>query len=944
MKISSIKSKIMISMILMVSLVVVLSSSATFLVTSVQIENRYLSEIDSMIYATEYLLEDVLSDADFSIKSVVTQLKALNNLDLSMDVINESLEPILSGVKSNIANATTLYFGNERGAFYMSPKRFIEPSYDPRVRSWYILAKGSPDKTQWSEPYIDVGTGELVITGAQFITFKNGESGAVGVDLLLSDIRSIMQKTGFGSVGDLLLVNQDHQILVSRTSQLENQHLDMINKALTDLEDGQRFSDGETTYFKRTLETQSYYFIGCVPNKAISEISRLALTSIGIVGFLTIVLVFFVASRVARYLSKPIIALTKTMRIARSGDYQILCDVKSQDEVGELIIGFNDMIQSFNDHHNEMTTLYEALYASEETLKNQYDALYLNRENIRESEERYRAIFEASKEGLWVMESDGSFKLLSKDWYSRFDLDVESSTLQEWQALIHPDDRELVQGAISESVAKRIAIYESEFRVMDLHGSYRWIQSVGKVFYNEEGSWTRIIGSHIDVTVRKENEARIHALAYKDALTNLGNRFTIQEFIEKEIADQKEGAILFIDIDNFKYINDTFGHPLGDLVLKETANRLKKIAPSEAQVARFSGDEYVVVLCGLSEREQIVLFIEQLLAELNQEILVDDRTVKINVSIGVTVYPKDASNLTELLRHADLATYAAKERSGIEYVFYDDAFKAEVLGRIQMENYLKNALSFNEIYVMYQPIVGLPSQQVIGFEALVRWQHPQWGLVSPDVFIPIAEKTGMIVSLGAFVLESAIIFIKQINRNRTQKLSISVNISVLQLMHAHFEADLMRVVKKYALDLNVLKLEVTESIALERDSFVISKLQKLQELGIGLSLDDFGSGYSSINNLLNLPLTQLKIDKQLVHKMVVDRHVSAMVQAVLSYCQSTNIKTVAEGVETRGQLKSLLNMGFDSIQGYYYSKPLLEEDVLKCLDEWVHEPFPGSDY
>lgn len=941
MKISSIKSKIMLSMILLVSLVVVLSSTITSFVTSAQIEDRYLSEIDSMIYATEYLLEDVLFDADFSIKSVVSQLKGINDASLEMDAA--AIEPLLNSIKSNIANATTLYYGTEKGEFFMSPKRFIEPSYDPRVRSWYILAKGKPGQTKWSEPYIDIGTGELVITGAQFVTFKSGESGTVGVDLLLSDIRSIMQKTGFDTVGDLLLVNQNHQILVSRTSQLETKHLDMINQALSDLEDGQRFNDGENTYFKRKLATQSYYFIGIVPNKAIKEISRLTLTSISLVGLGTIILVFFVASLVARYLSRPIISLTNTMRLARTGDYQVLCEVGSHDEVGELIIGFNDMIQSFNAHHNEMTTLYEALYASEETLKQQYDALYLNRETIRESEERYRAIFEASKEGLWVMESDGAFKLLSKDWYSRFAIDVESSTLEEWQGLIHPDDRDFVQGAISDSVASSVNIYESEFRVLDLHGVYRWIQSVGKIFYNDEGHWTRIVGSHIDVTVRKENEARIHALAYKDTLTNLGNRFTIQEFIEKEIADQKEGAILFIDIDNFKYINDTFGHPLGDLVLKETANRLKKRVPADSQVGRFSGDEYVVVLCGMSDRNRIEVFIEQLLVDLNEEILIDDRTIKINVSIGITIYPKDASSLTELLRHADLATYAAKERSGVEYVFYDDAFKAEVLGRIQMENYLKNALSFNEIYVMHQPIVGLPSQQVIGFEALVRWHHPQWGLVSPDVFIPIAEKTGMIVSLGTFVLESAIIFIKQINASRTQKLTVSVNISVVQLMHANFENEVKRLVKEYGLDVNVLKLEVTESIALERDSVVISKLQRLQEMGIGISLDDFGSGYSSINNLLNLPLTQLKIDKQLVHKMVVDRHVSAMVQAVLSYCQNTNIKTVAEGVETRAQLKSLLNMGFDSIQGYYYSKPLLDGDVLKCLEDWVHEPFPGGD-
>lgn len=927
---------------MMVALVALLSSLSAFFVTRQYIETRYLSEIESMVYASEHLLDDMLKDAADIIKGLAGTANQL--MDSDPLAIPEALKSYIALAKEGAANATTVYYGTTTKGFVMWPERFLDDKYDPRVREWYIQAKGKPNTVQWSEPYTDIGTGELVVTASYYLNRADHPmDGVLGIDILLNDIQSLLSKARIGDTGDLMLISRSHEILLSKDSTLNGQSLANLNADLMSLEDGGRISDDHYTYFKRKLEDEAYYFVGRVSNAEIRQLSMMTLLTIAGIGSLMVLLVFVIANRISANLTKPIMALRETVREVQGGNYSTLCTVQSDDEVGELIEGFNDMIKGFNEHQLELTALYEELYASEETLKNQYDELYENREQIKASEMRYREIFDISKEGLWVLERDGRYFLFTSDWYKRYDIDLEAPTLEAWRKLMHPDDADRVQAAIDHHIRNKTNAYTCEFRVKNRAGDYRWVRSVGKASFGDDGKWYRMVGSHVDITERKENEAHIRNLAYKDSLTDLGNRFALQEFMEREIVQGHEGALLLIDLDNFKYINDTFGHPVGDAVLKETAKRLREFADNEVQIARFSGDEFLMVLCGITETIAIEQIIRDILSALKAEILVDERVINISMCIGTSVYPRDAKDMAELLRCADLAMYSAKERAAVEYAFYDERLRSNMVGRFQMENFLKSALAYSELYVLYQPIVSLPSQQIEGFEALVRWQHPERGMVSPDVFIPIAEKNGFIISLGHFVLESALAFIKNLNSRRRKKLTVAVNISVIQLMHAHFETSVMALLQQYAVPPEMLKLEVTESIALEKDPHVVARLLSLKQQGIGISLDDFGSGHSSINNLLNLPLTTLKIDKQLVHRMVADDHIRAMVIAVLSYCQATQIDTVAEGVETKEQLKALLAMGFDSIQGYYYARPLPEEHIEEALEEWVHEPFPGGD-
>ena len=938
----SIRSKIRKSILVMASLVALTASISAFVISKEYIEKRFFAEIETMITASESLLDALFNNANQSLMGLKDHLESHIQEE---DLTDEELQHYIMLTKSGIPSATTLYFGTEDKRFIMWPIRYLDDSFDPRVRSWYLLAKGEPNTIKWGAPYQDIGTGELVLTGSYFLNWEgNPNNGVLGVDILLNDVKELMGKFSAGQTGEIMLVSRDDRILISNEESNLLEPLANLNPSLVNLKVGELFSDFEYTYYRRNLKNESYYFVGRVANSELHLLSLMLLLSIAGISSIMAILVMVLSDRFAKHLTAPIIDLTKTVREVQQGRFDIQCTSQSDDEVGDLIDGYNQMLVTFNEHHLELTALYEELYASEETLKAQYEEIYDSRELIRESELRYRDVFEASKEGLWALDNDGTYTLYSTDWYKLYDMDIETPSLDAWRALIHPEDKGRVQSALDHHVRFLTDNYNCEFRVKDLNGEYHWIQSRGKASFNAEGAWTRLVGSHVDITSRKETEAHIRQLAYKDSLTDLGNRFALQEFLEREISSKHMGTILFIDIDNFKYINDTFGHPIGDLVLKETAKRLVPFVSNELQLARFSGDEYLMVLCGVTERQEIEAILKKVLVALKEELLIDERVINISISVGVTVYPQDAEDLTQLLRYADLAMYAAKGRLGTEYAFYDETLKKDMLGRIQMENYLKSALAYDEMYVAYQPIVSLPSQQISGFEALVRWRHPDWGNVSPDQFIPVAEKTGFIIPLGLFVLEEAIKFIQEINKNRRYKLTVAVNISAIQLMHVHFEASIQKLLNKYDVPAKVIKLEITESIALEQDSGVSQRLQSLKSLGVGISLDDFGSGHSSINNLLNLPLSTLKIDKQLVQRMVTDNHVRAMVVAVLSYCNDTHIDTVAEGVETKEQLKSLLNMGFDAIQGYYYAKPSSPEQIDELIEDWVHEPFPGGEY
>lgn len=935
MKFFSIRLKITWALIAAVVMTVVLSGVSTFWVTKNEMQLKYLDVINEVIASAEDLVDDMISDSNAALEVVELAFKEFGDEGepLSEDLLFKTLKLF----KAVLNDATTLYFASEDGSFYHYPKRKVDPGFDPRERSWYQIAHENPGMIQWTDPYMDMGTSSLVITGSKKIEIENSDYvGVIGVDLLLSDIIDMISGVQIGKTGDLLLCNTNDQVIASKLGTKHNVHLSSYQPALLNLKDKDQYKDKDYTYFKRVMPTYRYYFIARIPNKELNALSTRIFYMILLIGLACVTLVFAIAHYFSRAITSPLMALLKTMKETEQGRYDVVCEATSNDEVGMIITGFNNAIVSINSKHEEMSTLYEALYASEEALKDQYEELYTNRELIKDSESRYKDIFEASKEGLWILEKDKHMHYISKEWYNVFNLDLNNTSLDQWQQLMHPDDVQMVNDAFEHHVKHRTNQYKTQFRVMDRTGQYRWVESVGKAKYDESDEWLRIAGSHIDITNRKMNEQKIKDLAFKDALTGVGNRVTLKEYLEHEMEFGHAGALLYIDVDNFKYINDTFGHVTGDIILKEMAYRLRRTVSNDEQIARISGDEFVVVINGVTDKDRIVDHINRLLSALYEDIMVDENAIRIRVSMGVTVYPQDAHDLTTLLRYADLAMYSAKEQVDTDYYFYDDTIQADLLERMQLENYLRSAIDYDELFLVYQPIISQPNQEIIGFESLIRWQHPNLNLISPARFIPIAEKTGMINAIGLFVLETGLRFMKRLNAKLLTQFSLSVNLSVIQLKHAQFITDVINLIDKYDYPTDLLSLEITESLELENDPDILGKLSTLRSYGIGISLDDFGSGYSSINNLLTLPISVLKLDKGLVTDAAKDKHVSALVASVISYSHQSKIAVIAEGVEESQERDALNELGVDAIQGYYYSKPIDQRDVQTFVEKWDH--------
>ena len=458
---------------------------------------------------------------------------------------------------------------------------------------------------------------------------------------------------------------------------------------------------------------------------------------------------------------------------------------------------------------------------------------------------------------------------------------------------------------------------------------------------NAEGGITHYIGTHYDLTERKKAEERINALAFYDQLTNLPNRILLVEHLNRSMAASlrsgSHGALLFIDLDNFKTLNDTQGHEMGDLLLKQVADRLKQCVRGEDTVARQGGDEFVVLLSdlGTSEPEAASTaesIAEKILEQLNLPYQIGHFSHHSTASIGVTLFSGNQSSVDDLMKQADLAMYRAKGAGRNIVRFFDPAMEAIVKVRAELEDDLRQAIDKKQFLLHYQPQV-VDDGRITGAEVLVRWQHPLRGMISPADFIPLAEDTDLILPLGQWVLETACRKLALWStRPETAALNIAVNVSAKQFRQPGFVDQVLAAVKQSSADPRRLKLELTESLLVDNIEEIIEKMHRLKAKGIGFSLDDFGTGYSSLSYLKRLPLDQLKIDQSFVRDVLSDPNDAAIAKTIVTLGQSLGLAVIAEGVETQAQRDFLANAGCYAYQGYFFSKPLPEELFEQFLD------------
>ena len=560
--------------------------------------------------------------------------------------------------------------------------------------------------------------------------------------------------------------------------------------------------------------------------------------------------------------------------------------------------------------------------------------------SLHDSEDRWKFALEGAGDGVWDwdMQTDKVFRSVRwREIYGYVDNEL-GETAGEGRKLVHPDDlAHMIEDTQAYLEGKRDT-YTSEFRIRCKDGTWKWTLSRGMVISRDtDGKPLRMIGTHTDISERKNAEAQVFRLAHYDQVTNLPNRILFLDRFEQEIKKTRRSkrmiTLMYLDLDRFKEINDTLGHDMGDLLLKETAVRLLTCVRGDDTVARMGGDEFTVILNNLENQLSTERIAQSILDKLSEPFHLGSEVVYITTSIGISVYPVDGSDVDVLLKNADQAMYAAKEQGRNRYHYFTSSMQDAALLRMHLSNDLRGAVADGQFRLYYQPIVQLSTGNIYKAEALIRWQHPVRGLINPIEFIPIAEDTGLIIDIGDWVFQEAV---NQVIKWRQHQpnFQISVNRSPVQF-RANYKQNLHWINHLIALDLpgNSICIEITEGLLLDARDAVINQLDNYSKAGIEVAIDDFGTGYSSLAYLRKFDIDYVKIDKSFISNIHKGSSDMVLCEAIIVMAHKLGKKVVAEGIETPEQMELLITAGCDFGQGYLFSKPIIAEEFEKLAWE-----------
>ncbi|WP_445396702.1 bifunctional diguanylate cyclase/phosphodiesterase [Zobellella sp. An-6] len=563
------------------------------------------------------------------------------------------------------------------------------------------------------------------------------------------------------------------------------------------------------------------------------------------------------------------------------------------------------------------------------------------RNQLEEALARQKSLITASNTGAWEYDGDSDELHCSEEYFSMLGLDKldyerrhGQRLATSWRELLHPDDRERAQRAFDDYLRRADdALYQNQFRMRHANGDWVWILSRGRTLRDPRGEPGPLtVGTHIDITEQIRDKEQIHFLAHFDPLTGLPNRSLLVERTRQaiQLARRKQAAmaLLFLDLDRFKSINDSLGHKVGDKLLIRVAERLKQFCREEDTISRFGGDEFILVL-PMTDAEGAAHFAQRLLSVMAEPYVIRKHDIRLSVSLGIALYPDDGQSFNDLYHHADIAMYQAKEAGRNGYRFFTAEMQSRYSRMLLLENGLRQAMERQQLRLVYQPQFSLDEGRLIGFEALLRWQHPELGTVSPAEFIPIAEKNGFIVPLGDWVLATALQQQARWQRQGLPPVIMGVNVSAVQFRHPGL-CERLRA-QLAAVPAELLELELTESVMMDNPQRAVAVMEQLNLLGVHLALDDFGTGYSSLSYLKRLRLTRLKIDQSFVRDLLEDEESRTIIGAIISLARNLGLQTIAEGVENREQLELLRLMGCDQAQGYHLGQPMEVERATALL-------------
>ncbi len=627
-------------------------------------------------------------------------------------------------------------------------------------------------------------------------------------------------------------------------------------------------------------------------------------TLVGIIATLTLVTLMM------RHLTRPLAQLAEHVAHLpeKSGDDRFIT-LPATGEIGSLTTAFNTMVQDLERRTTE----------------------------LQQSEQRYRIVTEFTNDFTYWRRPDGSFEFISPachqvTGYSRDELIASPQLMDD---MVHPEDRPRLLQLVQEDRGYD-KDEETEYRIIRKDGSVRWIRHTCRTIINDQGICLGRRGCRSDITDSKQLADTVTHIVLHDLLTGLPNRSLFADRLHqittaRDKTQHNLTIVLFFGIDRFKFINDTLGHQVGDHLLIMISERLKTLLHSDDTLCRFGGDVFAFILPERETRHEAVTMSYRLLACLSEPFRVDGQQVTLTGSIGISIYPQDGATPDILLKNAEAAMYDAKRGGKNSFRFYAREMNAQAAEILRLDNSMPQSLTSGDFYLHYQPQYDLKEKRVVAVEALLRWRHPELGMISPDRFIPLAEESGFIIRLGEWVLRTACTMGTQWQKEMGTPIRIAVNVSGRQFNEPDFVDMVSATLAESGLNPELLELELTESLLISNAQYALQKLQNLKKIGVYLAIDDFGTGYSSLAYLKHFPLDRLKVDKSFVDEILTDADDAAITEAIIAMAHSLKLKVIAEGVETTGQLQFLEDRGCDEIQGYHLSKPLSEQDLKEFM-------------
>jgi diguanylate cyclase (GGDEF)-like protein/PAS domain S-box-containing protein len=629
-----------------------------------------------------------------------------------------------------------------------------------------------------------------------------------------------------------------------------------------------------------------------------------------------------------------LVYLVMTTLFTRNINRNLKVNIELQVQNSQLILDLENEVKNRENIIDERTLELEETNSE---LRKEIGERELAESALRKSEERFELAMLGANDGLfdWNLKTNEIY--YSPRWksmlgYADQELPNDFST---WEELVDEHGRERSWEMLKDYIEGRRDNFHIEFKMR--HKDGYWVDILSRAFLlrDEKGDAFRVVGTHIDISEKKRQEARILRQAHFDGLTGLPNRFLaldrLAQLIKEASRDSSKIAILFLDLDGFKRVNDTLGHDIGDRLLVQAAARLQSAVRDGDSVCRLGGDEFVVLLRNLSELNDASTVANNLNTQFSHPFNLEERELVVTTSIGIAVYPSDGVTPTELLRNADTAMYHSKEQGRNTFNFFTQEMNINVSRSLEVEEQLLAALERDEFSVLYQPVVDLETRRIVSAEALLRWNNPTLGMISPDEFIPIAEQTGTIVNIGRYVLQQAIENIRHWQKVHGKEFQVAVNLSPRQLRDAGLINFIQTLLQRYELKPDAIVLEVTEGVLMSGQQDVEQALMRLHKAGINLAMDDFGTGYSSLSYLRKYPFDVLKVDRTFVSDITDDPGDFELVTASVLMAHGLGLKVVAEGVETESQLKLLHDIQCEYAQGYLFSRPVDVETFTNLL-------------